>query len=138
MNIVTYISFNGRCEEAFNFYIGILGGKIGETHHFRGTPMEAQMPPAMLDKIMHASATIGDTVVFGTDGAADPSNPPVPNGFSLTLAPPSIAESERVFAALSAGGKIIMPLEKTFWATRFGALVDQFGVSWMINCDAQA
>lgn len=138
MKITTYISFNGRTEEAFNFYASVLGGKIGEIHRFRGSPMEADMPPAMLDKVMHASATIGDTVLFGTDGAMDPSKPPVPEGFTLALGPPSIAESERVFNALSVGGKVTMPLQQTFWATRFGSFVDKFGISWMVNCDAAA
>jgi PhnB protein len=85
---------------------------------------------------MHASVNLGETMLLGTDGAMDPSNPPVPDGFSLALAPASVEESERLFNELSVGGQIFMPIQQTFWATRFGSFKDQFGICWMINYDA--
>ncbi len=132
MQINPYLNFNGNCEEAFNFYARCLGGKVGTLFRYGGTPMAGDVPPEMSDKVMHATMTFGDQVLMG----GDPPGPyEAPKGFSLAIHLTSEKEAERIFSELAAGGSIVMPLEKTFWAARFGMLVDRFGVPWMINCE---
>jgi PhnB protein len=129
MQLNAYLHFNGNCEEAFRFYEQALGGKIEAKSTFADTPMAAQMP-AMKDKIVHARIRIGDQLVMGSD--TPPQNFSEPQGFSMSLGAASSAEAERLFEALSAGGEVRMAMAPSFFAERFGMLVDRFGIPWMV------
>ena len=136
MQLNPYLTFDGRCEEAFQFYERCLGGKIVTMMAYAGTPMDEQVPPEWRNKILHARLVVGDQVLMGCD--TPPERYEEPKGFSLTLEVKEPADAQRIFQALSENGKVQMPLQQTFWAARFGMLVDQFGVPWMINCGGAA
>ena len=136
MQMSPYLSFKGECEAAFRFYEQCLGGQLGALFRYAGSPMADQVPADWADKIMHGSLTLGDQVVMGGD--VPPDQYEEPKGFSLSLQIESAAEAERIFHELANDGKIVMVLEKTFWAERFGMLVDHFGIPWLINCDGSA
>ena len=132
VKVHTYLFFNGQCEEAFKFYEECLGGQIQAMMTPRGTPMEDETPGEWHNMIMHACLSVGDQMLMGSD--CPPDQYSEPKGFSVHLSVETPAEAERIFHALSAAGRVTMPLEQTFWATRFGMLVDQFGTPWMISC----
>ena len=136
MQLNPYLSFNGQCEGAFKFYEKVLGGKIEAMMPYEGSPMAQQAPRERLSKIMHARLRIGDETLMGSDSPPDRYEPM--QGFSVTLGTDDPHEAERVFHALSENGTVQMPIQKTFWAVRFGMLVDQFGTPWMINCEQAA
>ena len=136
MHINPYLIFDGRCEEAFRFYEKCFKGKIIAMLTHKGTPAEAHVPAAWIDKILHARLDIGDQVLMASD--APPGRYEKPAGFSVSLQVKDPAEAERLFNALAEKGEIRMPLEKTFWSPRFGMLVDRFGIPWMINCEEQS
>jgi len=136
MRVNPYLLFSGRCEEAFRFYEKCLGGKIETVVRYAGTSAEQHVPPELRDQIMHLRMSIGDDVLMGSDAPPDRFAPP--QGFSVALQFKNPAEAERVFHALAEGAKIGMPLGETFWAARFGMLVDRFGIPWMINCEPAA
>ena len=129
-----YLSFKGDCEAAFKLYAECFGGKIGDMFRYGPSPMAGQVPPEWSDKIMHGSVSIGEQVLMGADLA--PNQYEAAKGFSLSIHLNSTADAERIFAALARDGSVVMLLEKTFWAERFGALVDRFGIPWSINCEA--
>jgi PhnB protein len=133
MQVNPYLSFNGQCEEAFTLYERVLGGKLGNIFRYAGTPLAHQVPTDWQDKVMHGSVTVGGQELMGADVAPDRSE--APKGFSLSIQIKDATEAERIFRELSQGGNVVMPLEKTFWAERFGMLVDRFGIPWMINCE---
>ena len=126
-----YLSFKGDCEAAFRAYAQCFGGTLGELFRYGGSPMADQVPPDWHDKVMHGSVTIGELVLMGGDVA--PGRYEEPRGFSLSLNLTNPADAERIFDELAKGGKVMMPLEQTFWAARFGMVVDRFGVLWMIH-----
>jgi len=133
MHIQAYLKFNGRCDEAIAFYQKALGAQVQMLMRFSESP--APMPPGSLppgseNKVMHSSLRIGDSVVMATDG--DCTGRTAFDGISLTLNVADAAEAERVFAALSDGGQVRMPLAKTFFSSSFGMLADRFGVGWLI------
>lgn len=134
MEMTPYLSFKGDCEAAFQLYARCLGGTLGPMFRYGGSPMADQAPPGWHDKVMHGSVTIGSQVLMGADIA--PERYEEPKGISLSLQIPHAADAERVFHELSAGGRVLVPLEKTFWAERFGMVVDRFGIPWLINCEA--
>lgn len=136
MQLNPYLLFNGNCEEAFKFYEKVLGGKIEAMMTHAGTPAEAHTPSEWRDKIIHARMTVGDRVLMGSD--APPQHYEKPAGFSVCLSPKAPAEAERIFNALAENGTVKMPFGQTFWAFRFGMLVDRFGIPWMINCEKAA
>ena len=136
MQLNPYLSFNGQCETAFRFYEKVLGGKIEAMMPYEGSPMAQQVPPERLRKIMHARLKIGDVLLMGSDSPPDHYEPM--KGFSVTLGIEDPREAESVFRALSENGTVQMPIQKTFWAERFGMLVDQFGTPWMVNCEHAA
>ncbi len=136
MKLNPYLSFNDECEAAFKFYEQCLGGKIDAMMTFGESPMAEQTPPEKLNKIMHASLIVGNTVLMGSD--APPQFFEKPQGFSVSLIFDDVAEAERIFNALAEHGTVQMPIQETFWADRFGMLVDRFGTPWMINCDRAA
>ncbi len=136
MQLNPYLNFNGQCEAAFKFYERVLDGKVEAMMTHAGTPMEAQVPPEWRNKIMHARMTVGDKVLMGSD--APPEHYEQAKGFSVSLSVADPGEAERVFHALAENGTVRMPIQKTFWSARFGMLVDQFGIPWMVNCDQAA
>ena len=133
MQLNSYLFFNGQCEAAFKFYEQCLGGKIDAMLTHAGTPVEGQVPANWRDKIMHARLVVGDAVLMGSD--APPEHFQQPQGFSVALGVDEPAEAERIFNALADKGTVRMALQQTFWALRFGMLVDRFGIPWMINCE---
>jgi len=134
MRVNPYLMFNGRCEEAFTFYAECLGGKIEAMLPHAGTPAEGHVPAEWREKIMHARLALGEDVIMGSD--APPGHFEQPKGFSVTLQLTDPAEADRIFQRLSDGATVTMPIQQTFWATRFGMLVDRFGTPWMVNCQA--
>jgi len=129
MQIQPYLLFDGRCEEALNFYRTALGAEITSMMRYKENPSPMQAPiPG--EKIMHSSLRIGDSTILASDGHC--TGKPVFSGFSLTLIVPTEAEATRLFNALADGGKVSMPLAKTFFSPSFGMLADRFGVAWMI------
>lgn len=136
MQVTPYLFFSGNCEAAFRFYERALRGKIEMMLPHEGTPAEQHVPADWRKKIMHAKLVVGNVALMGSDAPPDQYKPM--QGFSVALGIDTPAEAERVFNALSDNGTITMPLEKTFWAERFGMLVDQFGTAWMINCETKA
>ena len=133
MQMCLYLSFKGDCEAAFKFYEQCLGAKPGGIFRYAGSPMADQAPADWGDKVMHGSVTVGDQVLMGADVVA--AQYEAPKGITLSLQMNSTADAERVFHELAQGGRVVMPLEKTFWAERFGVLVDRFGIPWQINCE---
>ncbi len=134
MTIHPYLVFNGQCEAAFKRYEQVLNGKITFSMTHGESPMAASVGPDWQGKIMHATVAIGDQLIQGSD--APPAHYSKPAGFSLSVATRDPAEAERLFNALAEGGTIKMPLQKTFWAERFGMLVDRFDIPWMVNCES--
>lgn len=134
MKINPYLhSFSGQCEEAFKFYEKALGGKIVAMITYSGSPMAKDTPPEWQNKILHARLVVGENTIMGSD--AMPDRFEKPQGFSVTINVETAEEAERVFKALSEKATVRCPLEETFWAIRFGMLVDRFGIPWMINCE---
>ncbi|WP_257385326.1 VOC family protein [Tahibacter caeni] len=133
MKLNAYLTFNGNCAQAFAYYAEHLGGHVVASMTFGDAPEGGGGGPEAADKIMHACLMIGEQALMGSD-AVTPYCPYEPlKGVSIALHPDSAEEAERLFAALSANGKVEMPLQQTFWATRFGSCTDQFGVPWMVN-----
>ncbi|MCT4603312.1 MAG: VOC family protein [Marinifilum sp.] len=133
-----YLAFNGNCEEAFEFYKSVLGGEFTHVARFGEMPPSDNCPPVPeKDKnlIMHVSLPISkETVLMGSDSSeAFGPLPTQGNNFSLSLDTDSKEEADRIFAALSAGGNAIMPMDKTFWGSYFGMLTDKFGIQWMVS-----
>ncbi len=134
MQMNTYLTFDGRCEEAFTFYARSLGGSIESMFRHGETPGADQVPADWRDKIMHATLNLPGGILMGSD--APPGSVPVtPAGFAISLHPKEPSEAERIFAALSEGGTVQMPIQETFWSVRFGMLTDRFGIPWMVNCE---
>ena len=136
MELNPYLGFDGRCEAAFKFYEKALGGKIVAMMTYGETPMKDQSPADFHSKIAHARLTVGDKVLMGSDATPDHYQPT--KGMTVMLGVDEPAEAERVFKALSENGTVQMPIAETFWARRFGMLVDQFGIPWMVNCEHAA
>ena len=133
MQLIPYLTFNGNCEAAFKFYEKCLGGKIGMIMTHGESPMASQVPENWRSKIMHASMTVGGAALMGSD--APPDHYQKPAGFSVSFSVEKPADAERIFKSLSESGTVQMALQKTFWAERFGTLVDKFGIPWMISCE---
>jgi PhnB protein len=133
MLVQPYLFFDGRCDEAITFYQSALGAEVTMLMRYKDSPCPPQpgmIPPGSEDKVMHASLRIGETVVMASDGHCQ--GKPSFQGFSLSVTAANEAEADRVFAALSDGGEVRMPLGKTFFSPRFGMVADRFGVSWMV------
>jgi PhnB protein len=135
MQINPYLNFDGKCEEAFNFYEKCFGGKI----EFKMTHGESPMAgahPGWENKIMHISLRIGDQVLTGSD--APPQYYQKPQGVQVCISLKDPAEAKRIFTALAKDGNVTMPLDKTFWSPAFGMLTDRFGIPWMVNTETGA
>ncbi len=127
-----YLIFDGNCADAMRFYERTLGGKLQALMTFGESPMGGQMPPGAAGRVMHARLVIGDRALMASDGMLGEPYEGMKN-FSVTLYYPEVAEAKRVFDALAEGGKVTMPMDKTFWAEAFGMLVDRFGTPWFIS-----
>ena len=128
--------FGGRCEEAIEFYRKELGAELGMLMRYKESPEApppGMVPPGFENKVMHAAFRIGKTTLMASDGCDEGANF---KGFSLSLHLESEAEAKKAFAALSEGGKVGMPLEKTFWSPCFGMVTDKFGIGWMVTVGA--
>jgi PhnB protein len=128
MKMTTYVNFPGTCAEAFRFYEQHLGGKIGMMMTHGQAPDQSKVKPDWKDAVLHARLSVGGTELLGAD---IPSAQPMRSAY-LSLSVESDAEAERIFAALAEKGEVFMPMEETFFASRFGQLRDRFGVNWMI------
>lgn len=131
MTLNTYVNFRGNCAEAFRFYEKHLGAKIGMMMTHDQSPDQSHYKPEWKDLVLHATISIGGTELMAADV---PEAEPMRSAY-LSLRVESDAEAERVFAALSDGGQIFMPIQQTFFATRFGQCRDRFGMNWMILHD---
>ena len=123
--------FNGDCDEAFTLYQECLGGAVTFRLTWGDSPMAGQAPPEWRDKILHATLTVGGTAISGGDVLEYEH----PQGFQLQLNLDDVGAAERIFTQLADGGRVTVPLQETFWAKRFGAVVDRFGIPWGINCE---
>jgi PhnB protein len=130
MQLQPYLFFDGRCDEAIEFYKKALGAKVDMLMRWKDSPDKSMATPANANKVMHSTIRIGETTMMASDGR----NTGNPNfqGFALTINAKDEAEADRLFAALGDGGKVTMPRSKTFFSPRFGMLADKFGVGWMI------
>jgi PhnB protein len=133
MQVQPYLFFDGRCEEAIEFYRSALGAEMTALMRFKDSPEPHEpgmCPPGSDNKVMHASFRIGETTVMASDGQC--MGKPSFQGFALALTAPDAAKAEQLFAALADGGQVQMPLTKTFFSSHFGMVADRFGVGWMI------
>jgi PhnB protein len=135
MNLQPYLFFEGRAEEAIEFYKKAVGAKVEMLMHWKDCPDKNACTPQNADKIMHAAVTIGDSRVLMSDGNCQ--GKPDFKGFSLTISAKSEAEADKFFDALSAGGEVRQPMVKTFFSPKFGMCADKFGVGWMVLVDHQ-
>ena len=131
MKLHPYLSFDGRCRAAFDFYEKALGGRITFVQTVGESPMASSMPPEAHDRIMHVTLEIGDQVLQGAD--APPGQFSKPAGFCVAVAFDDVTEGERVFNALAQNGDVQMAFQSTFWAKGFGMLIDQFDIPWIVN-----
>ncbi|MBD2234717.1 VOC family protein [Phormidium tenue] len=136
MKLYSYLNFNGNCETAFAYYAQVLGGKVGDKMTYGESPMADQVPEEWRDKIMHSQLILGDQELMGADSM--PGYFEEPKGLSVLINVEDPEKAEHIFAALAENGTIKMPIQETFWAARFGMVVDQFGTPWMIDCDRAA
>jgi len=137
MLVQSYLFFDGRTEEAIEFYKKALGAKVEMVMRYKEAPEApppGMVPPGSENKVMHSSFRIGETVVMASDGNC--TGKPAFKGFSLSITVANEGEADRVFAALSDGGQVQMPLGKTFFSPKFGMVADRFGVSWMVIVQA--
>jgi len=132
MQLNPHLSFNGNCEAAFRFSEKCLRGELNLMMTYGNSPLASQTPPAMRGKIAHATLVLGDYRLTGGDALAE--NYRKPQGLSVLLNLDSVAEADRIFAALAERGTVQMPLQQTFFAQKFGEVTDQFGTPWTINC----
>ena len=131
-----YLHFNGNCADAFKFYEKALGAKELMMMTYGDAPPQPGQDPAMAKKIIHARIQFGDNLLMGSD--APPERFHKPQGFSVSLHCDKAEDADRIYNALSAGGQVTMPIQKTFWAERFGMFTDKFGIPWMVNCEARS
>ena len=132
MQINVYLNFNGNCEEAFNFYAKLLGGKVESIDRYEGSP-GAEHHPAMNNKVIHARLLVDGQVIMGSD--APPEHYSKPQGNFVSINVDKLADARRIFDELARNGQVHMPFEKTFWAAGFGMTTDRFGTPWMVNCE---
>jgi len=133
MQVNPYLSFQGDCEAALDLYARCFGAERATIFRYGGSPMAGDVPADWSDKVMHATLKIGDQVVMAAD--VTPDRYEAPKGFSMSVHVDNAADAERIFDQLAEGGQALMPIAKTFWAERFGMVVDRFGVSWLINAE---
>jgi PhnB protein len=128
MRVNAYLTFDGRCEEAFRLYERCMGARVTYLDTYGNSPLANQVAP----KVAHATLMIGGDMVQGVD--VEPAGYRKPQGVSLTLSPDDVAQADAIFAALAENGAVQVPIAETYWAKRFGMVTDRFGIQWMINC----
>lgn len=133
MKLNAYLNFDGACREAFQFYNKIFGGQIAAMMPMGEGPMAEQIPKESHDRIMHARLIVDDQVLMGSDCVNGQAEKPA--GIAVAINVDDPAEADRIFNALAVNGNVRMPIAETFWALRFGDLVDQFGIPWLVNCE---
>ena len=133
MSLSPYLYFDGRCEEAFKFYEQCLGGKVTFMMTYEQSHMADKAPPGTEKKILHAGLAFSHGVLEGCD--AVPGQYRTPQSFCVMLRPGDPVEAERIFKGLAEQGRVEIPFGETFWAVRFGMVVDRFGIPWLINCE---
>jgi PhnB protein len=138
MQVQPYVCFEGRCDEAIEFYRKAVGAELTFRMRFNEMPggCDGHVTPGAENKVMHASLKIGNSTVFVSDGRVQP--PAQFKGIMLSIQTTDAAQAERAFTALADGGQVFMPLTQTFWSPKFGMLTDRFGVTWMVNVNADA
>jgi len=136
MSLNPYLYFDGQCEEAFQFYEQCLGGKITFMMRYDGSPMASQAPAGYATRVLHAGLKLGDGLLEGCD--APPGEYKKPQSFCVMFRPKDAAEADRIFDALAKDGTVQIPIAETFWALRFGMVVDRFGMPWLVNCERPA
>ena len=136
MDLTPYLSFNGTCADAFKFYAQTLNGTIVFMQTHGESPAKDYVGLNWQDKVMHARVEFGNTALMGTD--APEAHYRKTQGMNVSISLPTVDEARRVFHALAHDGRITMPFEKTFWSSGFGAVVDRFGIPWMVNTDQSA
>lgn len=132
MHINAYLNFDGNCREAMEFYARCFGAKVTMMQTHADSPMASKTPPQWQEKIVHARLQIGDTTLMASD--SPPEYFEKAQGFFISVQVDDVTEGDRIFRELSTGGAVRMPFQETFWAARFGMLVDRFGTPWMVNC----
>ena len=130
MQVQSYLFFDGRCDEALEFYKQAIGAKVNMLMRFKDAPDQSMISPGSKDKVMHAQFEVGDTKVLASDGRN--TGKPKFDGFALAISANSEADADKMFAALVEGGQVVLAMHKTFFSPRFGMLSDKFGVHWMI------
>ena len=132
LGVKPYISFQGNCQEAVDFYVEAMGAEILYTQHFGDSPMKGKAPD---DAIMHCTMKIGDAHVMACDSMSPEHQLTVGNNISLAIGTDDSPTADAMFAKMSDGGTVIMEMQETFWAERFGMLIDKFGINWMFNVE---
>lgn len=131
-----YLNFNGKTEEAFNFYKSVFGGEFASVQRIADTPFAKEMPTDERNRIMHISLPIGNTVLMGSDILESQGHKlAVGNNCHININASNRAEADKIFKGLSANGNVTMPLADAFWGAYFGMVTDKFGVQWMVNCE---
>lgn len=133
MQIQAYLSFNGTCRQAFAFYAELLGGEVSSIQTYGEMPGGDDHGAEAADRILHAVLDVGGNQLLGAD--RPPGRDGTSTGTHISVTVDSAAEADRIYAALANGGEEEMPIAETFWATRFGMVVDRFGIPWMVNCN---
>ena len=138
MSLSTYLTFDGNCREAFEFYRSVFGTEFVVLSTFAEAPEDMDVPDAHRDNVMHVTLPIGSSVLMGSDN--DPSGPPVVVGhnFSMSIDTEGRQESDDLIGKLSDGGTVTMPMQETFWGSYFGTCTDRFGINWMVSCHLSA
>ena len=137
MSLSTYLTFDGNCREAFDFYRSVFSTEFTVLSTFAEAPDDMEVPDTYRDKVMHVSLPIGSSVLMGSDSPAGPSVV-VGSNFSISLATEDREESDEFIGKLSDGGAVTMPMQETFWGSYFGTCTDRFGINWMVSCDLSA
>ncbi|WP_448132934.1 VOC family protein [Stenotrophomonas rhizophila] len=139
MKLIPFLGFNGKTHEAMAFYAQVLGGKVTSEMRYRDMPpMEntdgcGEMPPESLDHVAHSQLEVGSAILMAADGPSSGGE----NSTTINIDVDTVEEAERVFKALADGGEVKMPIGETFWAHRWGFLIDRYGKPWMVNCMKQ-
>lgn len=133
MQVQPYLSLDGRCQEAVEFYRAALGAEVVMIHFFRDSPDQSMITPEMKDKVMHATLKIGDSIVMASDGRCG--GKAGFEGFSLSVSATDAESATQLFNKLADGGTVQMPITPTFWSPAFGMVADRFGVPWMVSAD---
>lgn len=132
-----YLNFNGNAEEAFNFYKSVFGGEFATIMRFKDVPSEYKSPAHEDQKVMHIALPIsGGDMLMGSDVPDSMGKAAPGTNLQISISPSSEEEAKKIFSGLSAGGKVIMPLEKAFWGATFGMFIDKYGIQWMVNYDS--